>query len=714
MKRFWLLSFLIILLIACSTPGLELDPVPTVPVLEPAEPEPVEPAQPPADPTDLPAEPTEPAAEAPSVEPTEPSAGSESPAGQQAVIDEVTFAPPLPPQPSLARDLPTDNQRAAADSLLTNLPPERDDVQLAIAYRGLDGAPTTQPEPVTEPLPVGTVQQLVINNTDVNTNSVVDVRLLAVSDHAYFWFDQTRGNKTPTQGELDATAEAFDQIYEDVVFFFGQEDTPGIDGDPRIHIVSASPLSICNVTEDTSRQCGLLGYFSSRDTLPQSVDPQSNAREMFVMNGSYFGTLTFIDTLAHEFRHMIEDNYDTNDIDWEVEGSAMLAEDLLGFSEGPINRANAFLANPDQQLNRWTDGNSLPYYGQGYLLNRYIYDRLGTDLYRQFATSDLPGLQAVTAIAQENNLDFTGLDLWRDWLAASVIHNEPNVDEMYEMPEALATARTEGVNSFPTIYETTVNQYAADYYQLFGDQTVTVEFVGSTLVPLMSAQPASGETMWVSNRANNSHARLTRAFDLTNVEGATLQYSVYRDIELGYDFGYASLSLDGGVTWQSLNAENMDGLKFTDNPAGTALTGRFYTGRGEYWVEETVDLTPFVGQEIHIRFEYVTDPILNFDGLAIDNIAIPEIGFVDDVETDQGWNAEGFVRATGYLPQEWHLQLVTFVDGVPVVEQIELSADQSATFEVDLDSSGGGRPILIVAANAPMTLVDGHYQLEIN
>ena len=391
----------------------------------------------------------------------------------------------------------------------------------------------------------------------------------------------------------------------------------------------------------------------------------------------------------------------------------MLAEDLLGFATDPIARGNQFLANPDQQLNRWTDGNSLPYYGQGYVINRYIYNRLGSELYRDFAMHPEPGFDALDAIASANGLQFNGMTIFLDWLAALAIHNDENVPEVYKLRDGLNTAASTGINNFPTSVETTVNQYAADYYRLFGDGPATLTFTGSNQVRLVKVLPQSGEHMWLANRANYSSMRLTREFDLTGVGSATLEYAVFHEIEVGYDFAYVSVSTDGGQTWQGLVGEQMQGLDARDDPSDAAFTERFYTGRSNDWVKETADLSPYAGQVVQIRFEYVTDPILTFGGIAIDNIAIPEIGFYDDAESDNGWLAEGFVRATGYIPQRWHLILITYENNTPIVTPIDLAADNTATVEFSLSNAGGGRPYLIIAATSPMTLEPAHYQFEL-
>ena len=700
-KRWTILALLLLLLAACTQ---DIEPTPT-PLPDPTEeptavPDPTdEPAT--AVPTEEPGPTAEPATETAVPNPTEEPApvGFEWPA-PAAAYDELSRAPV------------TEAEQTTFTDLETNYPPERDDVGLAVAYRGLTELPSdTPPEP--REYTVGVREPMFVLNTDNNTLSSPDFELMHISDHAYFWFDTTPGLSEPSSDALSAAGAAFDQIYEQDTAVFGSEDNPGIDGDPRVHIINASPLSVCDVDESTSHLCGLGGYFGSNDILPQSVDPSSNEREMFVMNGSFFGSSTYLDILAHEFRHMIESNYDANDWDWEVEGSAMLAEDLLGFPSDPISRGNMFLGNPDQQLNRWADGNTLPYYGQGYVINRYLYNRLGPDLYLTFATHPEPGFAALDAIAAENSLDFTGMSLFLDWLATLAIHNDDNVPEIYQLRDGLDTAASTGVNNYPTNVESTVSQYAADYYRLFGDGPVTLTFTGSNHTPLVGVLPISGEHMWLANRANYSNVHLTREFDLTAVDSATLEYAVFHEIEIGYDFAYVSISTDEGQTWEGLVGEQMQGDNVNDDPADAAFTDRFYTGNSRDWVKEMIDLTPYTGQVVQIRFEYVTDPILTFGGIAFDNIAIPEIEFHDDAEGDNGWQAEGFVRATGYVPQRWHLLLITYENGAPVVTPIELAEDNTATAEFSLNSDGGGRPYLIITATSPMTLEAAHYQFEL-
>jgi hypothetical protein len=174
-----------------------------------------------------------------------------------------------------------------------------------------------------------------------------------------------------------------------------------------------------------------------------------------------------------------------------------------------------------------------------------------------------------------------------------------------------------------------------------------------------------------------------------------------------------TVSTDGGETWMSLISENMRGDKPNHDPFELALTDRFYTGvaPGGKWGEENIDLSEYAGQEILIRFE--SDGNDESAGFAIDNIAIPEIGFYDDVETESAaWQAEGWNRVTAYMSQEFHLLLISFVDGVPTVELISLDDANVATFDITGFSAENNQAYLIVAASAPHTTETAAYSFE--
>jgi hypothetical protein len=115
---------------------------------------------------------------------------------------------------ALSREAVTESERLTATELESNLAIPRDDIALAMAYKGLTAVPNATAALVTTPLKIGTRQQINILNTDLNIVNNVTMELLDVSDHAYFWFDATNRLEWPSLELLTLTAVAFDQIYE--------------------------------------------------------------------------------------------------------------------------------------------------------------------------------------------------------------------------------------------------------------------------------------------------------------------------------------------------------------------------------------------------------------------------------------------------------------------------------------------------------------------
>jgi hypothetical protein len=109
-----------------------------------------------------------------------------------------------------------------------------------------------------------------------------------------------------------------------------------------------------------------------------------------------------------------------------------------------------------------------------------------------------------------------------------------------------------------------------------------------------------------------------------------------------------------------------------------------------------MSLSPYAGRKVLLRFWQINDDGVNASGMLIDNIAIPELGFSDDVEGGAGdWQAEGFVRVAGTLAQRWDLRLVvTAADGAVRVEPLAVGADGRAAAHL----AAGERGVLMVMA----------------
>ena len=257
-----------------------------------------------------------------------------------------------------------------------------------------------------------------------------------------------------------------------------------------------------------------------------------------------------------------------------------------------------------------------------------------------------------------------------------------------------------------------MHQYGTDYIELDGDQPLVFRFTGSTQVGLVDAKANSGRYLWWSNRGDDSDMTLTQAFDLSAVDQATLEFWAWYDIEADWDYAYVETSTDNGQTWQILTTPSCVATNPNGNSFGCGYTDMSGAGVRPEWIHQQVDLSAYVGQEVLIRFEYVADDAINRPGFALDDIAIPEIGYTSDFEADGGgWQAAGFVRHANVLSQRWLVQLILFGPET-TVQRLELDQDRVGEWVIPLDGDTS-RAVIAVSGLAPVTTEVASYSYEI-
>jgi len=531
------------------------------------------------------------------------------------------------------------------------------------------------------------------------------------TEHLQMWVE----NGVPIDLEaLKRSATTFEQrIYPTNHRYFGQEWSPGIDGDPRLVVLNACIQ-------------GAAGYFAYANEYPRWVNPHSNQHEMFVMNLNALspGTSAYDAVLAHEFQHMIHWNLDRNEETWLNEGASELAEDLNGFG-APTRRLHRFAQEPDVQLNTWTDNPSelAAHYAASYLIMRYFLNRFGEHYLRTLVQSPQNGIASFDAVLAQAlpQQNFTFDDLFADWLIANILDDPLTDGPRYGYPQIDLKIQASQIFTYPYSYEGQVHQYAADYFELLPPPqrpiTLQIRFTGAKTVKLVPNTPTSGRFQWWSGRGDAGHAYLERSFDLSQVSTAALSFNIWYDIEPGWDYAYIRVSTNGGKSWEILRTAKMS----TYNPNGNAFAPG-YTGKSGVplaktetqppkWVQETLDLGRFCGQKILLRFDYVTDEAVNKAGLCLDDFYLESIGFQDDVE--KGDRAKGFLRIDNCLPQRYLVQL------------IELNGDTFRIHRLPINTAGEGiaqikdlgghvkRALLIVSAITPGTTETAPYHLHL-
>ncbi|MBI5030277.1 MAG: immune inhibitor A [Chloroflexi bacterium] len=542
----------------------------------------------------------------------------------------------------------------------------------------------------------------VLQNAATGSYRTVTATLQVVTPNAYFWVDDAINVDLVA---LKQSADFWEQkVYPTNLKYFG---TPGrgLDGETRIHVLN-------------TRFEQAAGYFSGEDSYPRQVAQYSNQRNLIYMNAVEVppGKNEYNGDLAHEFQHLIHNYQAKYKTAWIDEGMGDLAIKENGFPV--LGVTDLFAQRPDTQLNTWrTTGE---HYAASYLFFNYAAQRFGPDFIRAVIHTPREGINGVQAVLDERANGMRFDDLFADWAVTNFL-NDPTVEKgryAYTNESMFKIARAQNLSHFPASRTSQMHQYTGSYTTLEPDLgDVTIHFTGTTSVNLLPVNAHGGNWMWYSNRADVSNMSLTRSIDLTRVSGkATLQFWTWYNIEKNYDYGYVQVSTDGGKTFDVLSGKNTT----TENPNGSnygsAFTGLAGTSdeRGTpIWVQEQIDLSKYVGKSILLRFEYITDDALNEPGWAIDDITIPEINYVDDVEGGEGgWQAAGFIRTDNVLPQKFSVNVIEYGTTTKVV-RMPLDAQNRGSLKLDGFGKDISKAVLVVSAFAPTTTESTQYQISV-
>lgn len=132
------------------------------------------------------------------------------------------------------------------------------------------------------------------------------------------------------------------------------------------------------------------------------------------------------------------------------------------------------------------------------------------------------------------------------------------------------------------------------------------------------------------------------------------------------------------------------------------------------WQPQSVDLTPYAGQKILLRFEAVALPGHEDRGFAVDHLAIPAIGWTDDGGTLADWTAVGWSSVTNQVAQPWIVEAGTSGTQTtyPRVQQWLSPADEAAAGEWRITLAAGETLTVVVAGASDETTERAAFSLE--
>lgn len=591
--------------------------------------------------------------------------------------------------------------------------PTRDLRDLALRLRpGVDHIPLIAPGPISS---VGDRTAFWVSNVDDNEHFQIEAELLYKNDVVYIWAEE---NHKLDVDEMAKSADRFAQgIYPSVRAFFGKEPNPGIDDDPRLHILHATRLGR-----------GIAGYFSSADAFNALANPFSNQKEMFTISLDWLRRLRDLEVyetvLAHEFQHMVHWNNDRNEETWVNEGMSELAQEVAGYPPD-TGFARIYMNNPDTQLNTWNlnPNDTGRHYGAAYLYMVYFLQRFGEEMTKAVVSQPANGTHGFDVALRQAGLNLSFEDVFADWIVANYVPDFDALEEQgivgYSQVHSLQPEVEEIIKDLSQkTLSGSVSNFGVDYIAFQGRGDASVIFRGDTITRFANVGHNDLHAWW-SNRSDDSDVRLTREFDFTDLgpgEELTMTVDMWYDIEEDYDYGYLLASRDG-KKWDIISGQRTT----THNPSGNSF-GHAFTGQSEdspggaapEWVQETFNLGDYAGEKVFVRFEYVTDDAVNAPGWFIEQIEIPAIDYTSSWEEDSdNWESEGWRLTNNRLPQEWLVQFMVFQDGkLTHFERPPVGKDGTVRIEMKgLDKRS--EVVLAISGLTPVTTEEAQYELSI-
>ncbi|MDE3095731.1 MAG: immune inhibitor A [Chloroflexota bacterium] len=523
--------------------------------------------------------------------------------------------------------------------------------------------------------------------------STITATLRVKTAHAYFYEDNALAVST---AGIQAAADQFESsVWPVVTGAFGEPAIPGVDGDPRIIVLQA----------DLGGAVG--GYFAQDDEYLKAVEPLSNEAEMVYLNRTLIpGGATYKVVLAHELQHLIHARNDPYEEAWVNEG---LSEDALMLAGGAASSIDAFARQPQTQLNAWDNVGSAPHYGASAAFFRYLTSRFGGDAsYGTIAREPGDGPVGVDQFLQSAGQPLRFRDVFADWIAANILNMPSGPYGNPKRPLSVAVDRTLAPGSSVS---GAASQFGTDYYRLpLAGGDYVLKFSGQRHVPVLPTRPPDGGPLFWGNAEDNIDTRLTRTVDLTGAQDPVLTFKTWYDIERWFDWGYVSVSTDGGQTWKALPG----GHTTSDDPArsayGPGYTGESGGGAAPAWIDERVSLAKYAGQKILLRFEYVTDGSTHGEGWAVDALAFSGAPAAGDAAA--GWRSEGWVRIDAPLPQTYIVRVIErLAGGGTAVRDIPLDASESG--QLRLSGAGVEQATLAIAGSTEGTDQKAPYRVEL-
>ncbi len=369
---------------------------------------------------------------------------------------------------------------------------------------------------------------------------------------------------------------------------------------------------------------------------------------------------------AHEWQHLLQYYIDPLESIWLNEGLSDFAQTVTGyvdanatvFQRGTDTHLACFqgfgtvqtvfnphprdCGGPENSLNLWDEGNNasgvLADYGNAYQFLLFLYDRYGTSvistLHRDSAQQGLTSVATALGARGIANV----FDVLHDYQMMTYLDGIIDGARCLEVSgfrraDATSASVTSTINlANPAINATPgVAPNGADYVPLTGvapggavvalrgRELTSLVFDGAAALPplaqdwrIVTDDPdRPGDPVLFSGNADGLDAVAIIPVTVP-VAQPELTFLAKYGAEAGYDFGYVSVSTDGGASYVPVAGD-----RTVTGPNGPALTGSTAGFEAHHF-----DLSAYAGQQILLSFRYVSDAGVNAGGLLLDDITL--------------------------------------------------------------------------------------------
>lgn len=340
--------------------------------------------------------------------------------------------------------------------------------------------------------------------TDTGGQYQVPSTCRAVGTNCYVFVEDTEwGTDRVDQDAVNAIVEAFDNstpadapnndgIYNVDTRIFGAP--PDVDNDPRIILLI---LDIRDGWDGSGSY--VAGYFYSANEYPDG-DPaleevRSNYTEIFYMDCNPADLITdrtdVLNTIAHEFQHMIHWQHDIGEMTFVNEGLSEIASYICGYG---LRSNGRYTQNTNVNLLSWDGtGDVLDDYSRAAFWTLYIYEQFPIGILKDFVNNHHSywGDFDITFHAHDANRGF--FNVFEEWLIANYVNgNSADAKYMYQYsplskpaPVATYIGNPNGIGSG------TLVPFGAEYIKFSGGSDLTITFSGDNGIKIYALKIGS-------------------------------------------------------------------------------------------------------------------------------------------------------------------------------------------------------------------------------